>query len=133
MTFLAELRESLAFAYGPEHTQCCISRGICWGFAAPLGKFGAVFVHCEVYIYTSLGEVQTDLSYQYLENSMRLNEDVGRRERLDALKGASRFVEDFEARQLFARCCAAPQELGACARIGQCDAHAPHAHVHTCA
>lgn len=44
---------------------------------------------------------QTDLSYQYLESSARLNEDRGRRDRLTDLKKASVFVEDPDAARDF--------------------------------
>merc|ERR1712113_1043846 len=46
-------------------------------------------------------ETQADLSYQYLESSERLQTERGRRERLDILKKASRFVDDADARRDF--------------------------------
>mmetsp|Transcript_19003 Transcript_19003/g.53146 ORF Transcript_19003/g.53146 Transcript_19003/m.53146 type:complete len:1099 (+) Transcript_19003:62-3358(+) len=51
----------------------------------------------QVIIETSENSNQTDLSYQYLESSARLNEERGRRERLTELKKASFFVEDPDA------------------------------------
>jgi len=48
----------------------------------------------QVEIYTSEGCNQTDLSYQYLESSDRLQNDPRRLQRLDALQKASHFVED---------------------------------------
>merc|ERR1712203_533556 len=55
----------------------------------------------QVYLHTESTDCQTDLSYQYLESSERLQTERGRRERLDVLKKASRFVEDAEMRRDF--------------------------------
>lgn len=55
----------------------------------------------QVYLHTEVADCQTDLSYQYLESSERLQTERGRRERLDILKKASRFVEDAEVRRDF--------------------------------
>lgn len=45
-------------------------------------------------VRTAVCSQQTDLSYQYLEASDRLQSDPRRRERLDALKKASNFVDE---------------------------------------
>merc|ERR1712187_935054 len=55
----------------------------------------------QVYLVTDVAETQTDLSYQYLESSERLQTERGRRERLDVLKKASRFVDDADVRRDF--------------------------------
>jgi len=55
----------------------------------------------QVMIYSSEGGVQTDLSYQYLESSDRLNNDPRRLQRLDALSKASHFVDDSEQKAGF--------------------------------
>lgn len=55
----------------------------------------------QVQVFTGEGVTQTDLSYQYLESSDRLQNEPTRRERLAALQKASHFVEDPEARRDF--------------------------------
>jgi len=55
----------------------------------------------QVEVHTRCCGGQTDLSYQYLESSNNLLGDKGRRERLDVLRKASRFVEDAEERRDF--------------------------------
>lgn len=55
----------------------------------------------QVFVPQEDGGVQTDLSYQYLEATEHLNATRARRERLDALKQASLFVEDAEAERDF--------------------------------
>jgi hypothetical protein len=55
----------------------------------------------QVVILQSEGCTQTDLSYQYLECSERLQCDPRRLERLDALQKASHFVEDPHERRDF--------------------------------
>jgi hypothetical protein len=52
-------------------------------------------------IDTSEASMQTDLSYQYLESSERLQGDPGRMERMSHLKKASHFVEDPEEQRDF--------------------------------
>lgn len=47
------------------------------------------------------GQVQTDLSYQYLEQADHLQGDRWRRDRLDSLKRASNFVDDQDERRDF--------------------------------
>lgn len=55
----------------------------------------------QVEISVNEGCSQTDLSYQYLESSDRLQNDPRRLQRLDALKNASHFVEDAHERRDF--------------------------------
>jgi hypothetical protein len=55
----------------------------------------------QVVIYQSEGCSQTDLSYQYLESSERLQCDPRRLERLEALQKASHFVDDSHERRDF--------------------------------
>jgi hypothetical protein len=55
----------------------------------------------QVLVVTSDGGAQTDLSYQYLECSDRLQYDPRRLERLDALQRASHFVDDAHERRAF--------------------------------
>eukprot|EP00434_Breviolum_minutum_P017395 symbB.v1.2.015360.t1/scaffold1140.1/size135646/11 len=55
----------------------------------------------QVMLSISEGQVQTDLSYQYLEVADHLQGDRWRRDRLDSLKRASNFVEDPEERRDF--------------------------------
>merc|ERR1719161_656151 len=55
----------------------------------------------QVTVYTSECISQTDLSYQYLESSERLQNDPRRLQRLDALQKASHFVTDAQERRDF--------------------------------
>jgi len=55
----------------------------------------------QVFVGVSEGAAQTDLSYQYLESTSRLQDEPTRRERLAALKQASNFVDDPDARRDF--------------------------------
>ncbi|CAK9077515.1 unnamed protein product [Durusdinium trenchii] len=55
----------------------------------------------QVQLALSDGQVQTDLSYQYLEQAEHLQDDRWRRDRLDSLKRASNFVDDPEEKRDF--------------------------------
>eukprot|EP00927_Polykrikos_kofoidii_P043586 TRINITY_DN37664_c0_g1_i1.p1 TRINITY_DN37664_c0_g1~~TRINITY_DN37664_c0_g1_i1.p1 ORF type:complete len:1117 (+),score=251.02 TRINITY_DN37664_c0_g1_i1:330-3680(+) len=68
-----------------------------------VGLFNTPCAEAATQTNTEISEkrVQTDLSYQYLEGSERLQQDRWRRERLDILKKASHFVEDPEQHRDF--------------------------------
>jgi len=55
----------------------------------------------QVMVFVEEDSSQTDLTYQYLESSHKLQNDPKRRERLDALQKASNFVDDPQYRRDF--------------------------------
>lgn len=71
----------------------------------------------QVVIHNTEGGVQTDLSYQYLESSDRLNNDPRRLQRLDALSKASHFVDDSEQKAV-SQAASAANSTGGSTRLG---------------